>query len=66
MRLNQPPPKVILYGDSLSMESVKFFSWFVSQGGHRAVEVGARHVDVDLQHHVDDRQRGSMLRRNGR
>ena len=32
-------PKVILYGDSLSMESVKFFSWFVSQGGLRPVEV---------------------------
>ena len=35
----KPRPKVILYGDSLSMESVKFFSWFVSQDRYRPVEV---------------------------
>jgi hypothetical protein len=35
----KPRPTVILYGDSLSMETVKFFRWFTWQGGHRAVTV---------------------------
>ena len=33
----EPPRNVILYGDSISMETVSTFSWFLAQSGFRGV-----------------------------